>query len=127
MRFERKTQCEKCGMCAFKKDSAYFDMELENDVGAGEGDTVIVSVPSGSVLASSALVYILPLLFTAAGLVIGFFVGGQNLAALLGLAMLIAGFGALSLIDRILKKSGKIPVPKIISVEKADTQDKAAQ
>jgi positive regulator of sigma E activity len=124
VRFERKAQCSKCGMCAFSPKSPYFDMELENSLGAGEGDTVTVSMPAGSVLLSSALVYLLPLLFTAAGLAVGFFAGGQNLAALLGLAMLAAGFAALSLIDRILKKGGNIPIPKIVSVEKANPPKK---
>ena len=118
VRFERKTQCSKCGACAFPAGSPHFDIELKNDAGAKEGDTVTVSMPGGSVLLSSALVYLIPLLFTAAGLAIGFALSGENLAIYLGLVMLAAGFLFISFLDKLIKKRGK--TPKIISVEKPD-------
>jgi len=124
VRFNRKTECENCKMCAFSESMTYFDMEMENTVNAKVGDTVIVSVKSGSVLLSSIIVYFIPLVFTAIGLFLGYYIAGENLAAILGVVFLAIGFLTISFTDKILKKKNKINTPKVTGIlEKEDTSE----
>ena len=116
VRFNRKTECEKCKMCAFSESMTYFDMEMENTVNAKVGDTVIVSMKSGSVLLSSIIVYFIPLVFTAIGLFLGYYIAGENIAAILGVVFLAIGFLTISFTDKILKKKNKINTPKVTGI-----------
>lgn len=67
-------------------------IKVANDLGAGKGDRIEISIPSGSFLMLSLLVYILPV----AALIAGAFAGGSVARALhmnLTLATLCAGGG----------------------------------
>jgi positive regulator of sigma E activity len=119
VRFERKTECDKCRMCAFSKNMTYFDLNLENTVNAREGDTVIVSVQSGAVLFSSFIVYIIPLIIAAAGFTGGYLLWGEALSVVCGAVFLALGFFSLSFLDKYLKKKNKITGPHVIGIKKA--------
>jgi sigma-E factor negative regulatory protein RseC len=116
VRFERKTECSKCKMCAFSKDMTHFDMDLENTVNAREGDTVTVSMQGGAVLLSSLIVYIIPLIFTALGLIGGYLIGGETIAVIGGAFFLALGFLSLSFLDKYLKRKNKGAALRIIAV-----------
>lgn len=120
LRFERKTDCKNCKMCMFSEDSNSVEIEVENTVNAEIGDSVTVNMPNKIVLLYSLIVYMLPLIFCAAGLVAGYFILGEAAALLIGAAMLIAGFCAVVLIDRKLK----IKKPVIVAVTKKQKEEK---
>lgn len=124
IRFERKSECAKCGMCAFKKDSAQFDITVKNTLNAKEGDYAEVSIAGGYVLLSSIIVYLVPLFTTAIGLIAGFFIGGQDLALLLSLVFLAIGFLLVILIDKVMKKRSKNLLPVLVSIVKEENEIK---
>lgn len=116
VRFQRKTECAKCKMCAFSDNMTYFDMKFKNTVNAAEGDIVTVEMQGGAVVLSSFLVYIIPLLFAAAGLIAGYLLWGDGAAAICAAVSLAIGFFALSLIDKYLKKRNKIKTPSLTGI-----------
>lgn len=68
--FERKSACEKCGMCMMSKSNMTVSLTLKNNMGAKIGDTVEVSMGDSFVLTSAAIVYIIPLILGGIGLLI---------------------------------------------------------
>jgi positive regulator of sigma E activity len=54
--FERKSACEKCGMCMMSKNNMTVSLTLKNNVDAQLGDIVEVSMGDGFVLTSAAIV-----------------------------------------------------------------------
>ena len=60
---KRKSACgENCASCKAACASREHIFTAKNNVGAKEGDAVIIEMPTGNVLKSAFLVYILPLL-----------------------------------------------------------------
>ena len=82
--------CESRGNCEVASGKSMV-VEVANDLGAGKGDHVELSVPSGAFLKLSLLVYILPVV----ALIAGAFAGGAFARVLhvpLSLASVIGGF-----------------------------------
>jgi len=116
VQFERKAECEKCKMCAFPAGSKNFNLELDNTIGAKEGDRVLVHLSGGYVVMSSFLVYIIPLLFCFIGLLIGFLTGNDLLTVVLAVSFLVLGFLAAVLTEKLLKKKRTIKKPEVIKI-----------
>lgn len=114
VRFDRKTDCENCKMCMFSEEAKFVETEVENSVNAEIGDTVTVNMPGRTVLLYSLIVYMLPLVFCAAGLIAGYFALGDAAALIFGALMLAAGFLVVTLIDKKLK--GKAKRPEITAI-----------
>lgn len=103
--FERKTECDKCGMCAFGKDDMKVKLTLKNDVNAVEGDIVEVSMGDKFVLASAFIVYLIPIFIV--GLFIGlaiYFNLAEYIQIILAMLGLILGFIFSFFIDKKIKK-----------------------
>ena len=85
VRFQRGSMCAHCGACL-----AIGEKEMETRVGNARGvkvgDRVAVTLSQKSVVAASALAYILPLAALLIGLFLGYAVGGDLAAILCGLA-----------------------------------------
>jgi len=58
--------CAKCGICHFDQGGT-LSIEANNDIGASADDAVEIDIPEGSVVLSSFLIFIFPL--------VAFFVG----------------------------------------------------
>jgi sigma-E factor negative regulatory protein RseC len=88
VRLERKSLCERCGICSVGgKD--FMLMEVDNLKEARVGDKVRIETPPGKILKISFMVFMVPLL----GLLLGIF-SGQLLSGWLGLRSLWqAGLG----------------------------------
>lgn len=112
VRVERKSACASCGMCAMKPKDSHVDVRVENVLNADEGAFVLIRVESGSVAKISLLVYILPLAFAVAGMLIGIFCRLPDWAILLLFAGFLAvGFVGVFLIDkRVARKNKMQPV-----------------
>lgn len=104
VRISRKAECEGCKMCSFRRGENYVKVRAENAAGAVAGDTVEVVAEKSFTLQASLIVYILPLLIAAAGLVGGYFLGGEILAFGLCLGCLLLGYIIVATIDRALSK-----------------------
>ena len=69
VRVARKSACSQCNLCAFPKESAHLDVEVENALGAQPGDLVELDMKGDRVLLAGVFVYLIPLLF--AGIALG--------------------------------------------------------
>lgn len=68
------------------------EYQVDNAIGAGVGDTVVVGLPEGALLGAAATAYLMPLLFLLAGGLLGQWLGGELGAiagGLCGLAMAV--------------------------------------
>ena len=92
---ERNPACTGCKLCT-KHDKKLMHIELDNSIGAGAGDRVLLHMDDAVILKGAVIVYALPLL----GLLSGLFTG-NFLANFMGLAHLKEIFsvgGALALL-----------------------------
>lgn len=115
--FDRKSACDQCRMCAVNKSGKTVEITIKNILNAEIGDTVEVLMGNNYVMTAVLIVYVIPLITVAIGVVIGSFfdVIAQTFLALFGL---ILGFIIAITIDRkiIRKKKGFVPtLNKIIS------------
>ena len=101
LRIQKRPECEGCKICAFKEGQSVVKVKAKNTVGAKAGDTVIVQAEKDNRLLASFIVYILPVLFAAAGAAVGFLALDDQLwAALCCVAGLVLGFAAVFLLDK---------------------------
>lgn len=80
VRIERTSACATCESrsSCHVQNNREFVVEVDNEMGAGAGDVVEISMPSSSVIRASLAVYFLPVL----GLILGALSGGVLAAAL---------------------------------------------
>ena len=99
VRFDRKSACDSCHMCAVTRDGMKVETLVENTLSANVGDYVAVEMGSKFVLTAAAVVYIIPLLLIGAGLWLGtlFSEAHQIIFAAAGLVL---GFAVAVLCDR---------------------------
>ena len=120
VRIDRKTACDKCGMCGMTKADKHIDIRAENPENAAIGDVVTVELGDSSALLSSLIVYLVPLFFAAIGLLLGQFLKiGEGLSFALFMVFLVGGYAIVSLIDKAIRNKKKSSfVPKIVNVMK---------
>ena len=113
---KRKAQCDKCGMCIFPKGADSVTFDCINKVGAVAGDRVKLEKEGQNKMLSYLLIFFVPLLLIGASVAIGLFVIKIDYWVLiLSGILLVAWFSVLALIDKVIKKSGKLS-PVIIEV-----------
>ncbi len=106
LRICKRPECEGCKVCAFKAGQSTVKVKAKNTVGAKAGDTVIVQAEKDNRLLASFIVYILPVLFAAAGAAVGFLaLKNQLWAALCCLGGLVLGFAAVFFLDKLAARS----------------------
>lgn len=118
VRFDRRSACDKCHMCATTKDGMKVEVVVENTLGANVGDFVEVEMGEKYVLTAAAIVYVIPLVLIGAGIGIGTLIN-ELAQALFALGGLIIGFVIAILLDRLVirKKKGFVPTMKAICTE----------
>ena len=117
----KKDECSKCGMCLFPKNANAIEFTANNNVGAKQGDTVLIDVKDAGKLPALLLVFLVPLLLMLLSTVIALLVIKIEIWALwISLISLGVWFLILPLIDKALKKSTKFSVEiiKVLSSEK---------
>lgn len=116
VRVKKNKNCDKCAACSFGSDG-YMSFRAINSKNAKEGDYVISEVSKTDAALSSFLLYGVPLIALAAGILIGQTFFEQAAAFLLGFIMMFISFGVLFYIDRRLKKSSRFGpvITKIIT------------
>lgn len=116
--FERPAACENCNGCLSKQC-----VNLEIAGTAAVGDTVEVELPDKSVVASSAIAYLLPLGMLLAGLLLGnplrallqISMNADLFAAAAGVVCLLIGVAIVYIIDRRLRNRRDWQ-PRIVAV-----------
>lgn len=115
VRFDRRSACDKCHMCAVTKDGMKVEVVVDNTLGASVGDVVEVEMGEKYVLTAAAIVYVIPLVLIGVGIGIGTLLS-ELAEALLALGGLIIGFVIAILLDKLVirKKKGFSPMMKAI-------------
>ena len=115
---EKRDECSKCGMCIFPKDAKGVDITAKNEVGAKEGDTVIIDVKDSGKLLGIFLAFVVPLLLIGASVIANtLFINNELLTVFIAVASVIAWYIILSFIDKKLKRNDKYGT-EILSVIK---------
>lgn len=110
VRFFRRDECDKCGICKVANDCAYVEITLENTLNLNAEDYVRVEIYSKRAYLSSILIYLLPLCLTALCAGLGTLASGAA-SAILAFTGLIAGLAFALPIDICVlrKRSGYKP------------------
>ena len=126
--FDRKTECKKCGMCAFGKDDMKVKLTLKNKINAQVGDIVTVTMGEKFVLTSAFVVYLIPVALIGLFLGLGiYFNCADYVQIILAMSGLVVGFIFSFLIDKLIKnKKHFSPVIKEIvgHVDESETDEK---
>ncbi len=72
---QRKKMCDHCPskeVCKPPEEGKEFTVEIENPIGAKEGDIVEIGIPKGALLIASLWAYLVPSIFFVVGVTIGF-------------------------------------------------------
>lgn len=123
VRFDRRSACDKCHMCAVTKDGMKVEVVVDNKLGASVGDVVEVEMGEKYVLTSAVIVYVIPLVLIGVGIGVGTLLN-ELAEALFALGGLVVGFVIAFLLDKfvIRKKNGFSPQMKAICIEET-TED----
>ena len=121
VRFDRRSACDSCHMCAVTRDGMKVEVVIENTLGANVGDFVEVEMAQRFVLTAAVIVYLIPLVLVALGVGIGV-VFSELVQVILAVAGLVVGFVIAFLLDRfvIRKKKGFSPVMTRFCLQTAD-------
>ncbi|MBD3366823.1 MAG: hypothetical protein GF405_01460 [Candidatus Eisenbacteria bacterium] len=117
--------CEKCGMCMMSGDGREVMVLAKNDAGAGDGDTVEIEITAGRVVASAFLIYMVPVVMTIIGFLVGNAITGgaedSVLPIVMAIVFLVVAFVAVGLYDMRLRKAERreASVLRILSEEEA--------
>ena len=108
--FERKTACDKCGMCAFKKDDMFVKCVIDNRLDASVGDIVKVHMGKNFVLTAALIAYMLPLVLAGIAIACTFMLE-EYIQFICVVVALVVGFTTAALLDKfvIRKKPGFRP------------------
>jgi sigma-E factor negative regulatory protein RseC len=119
--------CEKCGMCMMSGDGREVMVLAKNAAGAGDGDMVEIEISAGRVVASAFLIYMVPVVMTIVGFLIGIaFAGGAEdspVPIVTAIIFLVASFILVGLYDLRLRKSER----REAVVLRILTEDEAAE
>lgn len=121
VRFDRRSACDHCHMCAVTKDGMKVEVCLDNSLNANVGDFVEVEMGERYVLTAATIVYVIPLVLTGAGIGIGTLIS-ELAQILMAFGGLILGFVIAFLLDKfvIRKKKGFRPQMKCICTPTVD-------
>lgn len=102
-------ECERCGICMVASGGREAILLARNPVSAAEGDTVEIEISPGKVIAAAFIIYMVPVIMTILGFVLGNALTGgtddANLPMVLAVVFLAASFVGVWLYDRHLRKA----------------------
>jgi sigma-E factor negative regulatory protein RseC len=119
-------ECKKCGLCTVASGGREVLLEARNDAGAGAGDTVEIEIAPGRVLAAAFIIYMIPILMTIVGFLVGSAASGgdpdADLPIVLAVVFLAVSFVLVWLYDRRLRKAERrhAVVTRVLTKEEAE-------
>ncbi len=121
--FPRKSACDKCGMCVVRKGSMTVSVTIDNKLNAKAGDKVNVEMGDRFVLTASFIVYVIPLILVAVG-ILAFMSLGEIAQIIAAVSMLVLGFVIAYLLDKFVISKKKGFKPEMISILSATETEK---
>ena len=124
---ERKSACaechanggKSCGACDIFLGDDRFTSDVDNSIGANVGDTVMVESPSGYVIGTAALLFLLPLVVAALFYGIVFLITSEY-APIGAICGVVLSYSVIFAVEKATKKkTNKMKIVKIIN-EKSD-------
>ena len=104
VRVDRKSECDKCGMCVFPNNAGYIDFNADNSIGAKVGDDVTIRTSDNGKLLGALLVFLVPLILIGIAALITFTLIKREIFVLvLSAAFIAVWFIVLSVLDERLK------------------------
>ncbi len=101
----KKTECDKCGMCAFPKNVSTIKLRTENEIGAKVGDAVILEREEKGKLLGTLLVFLVPLILIAISAVIGYLlIKSEIWILILSVISIALWYTILAIIDKKISK-----------------------
>ena len=74
LKMQRHSACASCGKCqTLSSESKEILVEVDNSIGAKQGDHVEVNMENMNVLKATALAYLVPLIFLLVGTIVSYF------------------------------------------------------
>jgi len=123
-------ECEKCGACIVAGEGKEVLLLAKNAAGAGAGDTVEIEISAGRVLAAAFIIYMVPIILTIVGFLVGSAITGgdeeANLPIILAVVFLVASFLSVWMYDMRLRRVERrqAVVTRILTEEEARTRRK---
>jgi sigma-E factor negative regulatory protein RseC len=123
--------CKKCGICQMTAGGKEVLLEARNDAGAREGDTVEVEIAPGRVLAAAFIIYMIPILMTIVGFLVGNAAAGSDsdssLPIVLAVIFLVVSFVLVWLYDRRLRRADRrhAVVTRVLTEEEAEAHGRS--
>jgi sigma-E factor negative regulatory protein RseC len=117
--------CDKCGLCMASSDGREVLLLARNEARAGPGDTVEIEISAGKVLVAAFSLYMLPVLMTILGFVVGSAISDGSEESVLPIALavtfLVVSFLAVWLFDLKIRKTERrhATVMRVLSEEEA--------
>jgi sigma-E factor negative regulatory protein RseC len=124
----RSSNCDRCGICLMAQEGREFLLLARNAAGAAAGDIVEVEVEAGRMVAAAFAVYMVPVIATIGGFVIGnAIVGGRvdsQLPIVLAVLSLVVSFVAVWLYDLRLRRAERkqAVVTRILTAEEVERE-----
>jgi sigma-E factor negative regulatory protein RseC len=81
--------CKKCGLCMASSDGKEMLILAKNDIGAHEGDSVEIEILPGKVVAAAFVVYMIPVVMTVIGFLVGNALTGGSETSLLPIILAV--------------------------------------
>lgn len=101
----KKTECDKCGMCAFPKNASTIKLRAENEISAKVGDTVILEREEKGKLLGTLLVFLVPLILIAISAIIGYLlIESEIWILILSVISIVLWYTILAIIDKKISK-----------------------
>ena len=108
VRVDKKSECDKCGLCLFPKGASAAEFSALNTPKAKEGDTVIIETSGKASLISVLLVFLVPLILIGIAVLIGMFILNSEIwIPLISVILIVLWYTILAVTDKKFKNKTK--------------------
>ena len=108
VRVDKKSECDKCGLCLFPKGASAAEFTALNTPEAKEGDAVIVETSLKASLLSVLLVFLVPLILIGIAVAVGLLILNAEIwIPLISVILIVLWYTILAVIDKKFKNRTK--------------------
>lgn len=124
VRVDKKDECAKCGACLFSDNAKYVDFNAKNQVGAKDGDEVIISTFENGKLLGAIIVFGVPLLLIGLAALLALTVfKNEILLPIFGVSLTALWFFVLGAADEKIKKMKRFSTEIVEIVDKKEIEN----